>query len=87
MKIEEYLDEVKMLCESESKAHPEEEQMIQAMYRAVECTIYASKLDNDNCLATFIHLLMVSNRFEEYERLVLMPFVNNIIAADYYFSV
>lgn len=86
MKIEDYLGEVKALCESDSKAYLEEEQMIQVMCRAVECTIYASKIDNDNRLATFIQLLMVGNRVKEYHRSLLMPFISNIIAADYYFS-
>lgn len=87
MKIENYLDEVKTLCESGAKAHPEEKQMVQAMYRAVECTIYASKIDNDNRLSTFIQLLMTGNKGKEYERLLFMPFIGSIIAADYYFSV
>ena len=86
MNIDDFLEEVESLCELEISAHPRDGQVIRAMYRALECTVDASRVDNETHLTVFIQLLMVIAKDKKNPELV-MRFTNSIIAADYYFSV
>ena len=86
MNIEYFLDEVGELCEWKISSRSQDGQMIRAMYHAIKCTMDASKLDNDNRLAVFIQLLMAGVKEKNHQDLVI-PFMDSIIAADYYFSV
>ena len=86
MSIEYFIEEVGELCEWKISSRPQDGKMIRAMYKAVECTMDATKLDNESRLAVFVQLLMAGVKEKNHQDLV-MRFMDNIIAADYYFSV